>query len=131
MQKSITAFLLFSRYSNWRFISSTVLCRRSSNHGDNFLAQFLHRFPSSNFRFPSKPIFSPQISQIFLSNNPIAFLSFLPHQNHAVLVRQYFTLFYNIYFVKICLYGEVLSICFRSFFFTAIRLWFKTQFSII
>ena len=70
--RKFSTFCLFcSRYSNWRLISSIVLCLRSSNHGDSFFAQFLHKLPSSNFRFPSNPIFSPHISQFFLSNNPI------------------------------------------------------------
>ena len=36
-----------------------MLPRRSENHGESFLAQFLQRFPFSSLRFPSKPIFSP------------------------------------------------------------------------
>ena len=38
---------------------------------ESFALQSLQMLPSSNLRLPSRPIFSPQISQIFLSNSPI------------------------------------------------------------
>ena len=79
IRKFCTFSLFASRYSNCCLISSTVLCLRSSNHGDSFFAHSLHRFPSSSLRFPSNPIFSPQISQYFLSNNPILFLPSLTY----------------------------------------------------
>ena len=42
------------------------------SHGESFLAQFLQRLPFSSLRLPSKPILSPQMSQYFLSNRPMA-----------------------------------------------------------
>ena len=69
--KRATSSLLRSRYSSCSFISATVLLRLSENHGDSFLAQSLQRFPSSSLRLPKSPIFSPHISQYFLSKSPI------------------------------------------------------------
>ena len=76
-----TAFLFSSLYASCLFMSSTVLWRLSSNQGESLLAQFLHRFPSSSLRFPKSPIFSPQISQFFLSNKPI----FIPPSKSKII----------------------------------------------
>lgn len=75
-----------SRQSICSLISATVLLRRSLNHGESFLAQSLQRLPSSSLRFPKSPIFSPQISQYFLSNNHIA-KSLLSWLLHVVVIK--------------------------------------------
>ena len=85
-----TAFLFSSLYASCLLMSSTVLWRLSSNHGESLPAQFLHRLPLSSLRFPKSPILSPQISQFFCQIIP--FLK-PPSSRESVTVLFVYTLF--------------------------------------
>ncbi len=73
---ALTANSFCLRYSSCDLISSIVDCLRSLKRGESCFAQSLHMFPSSSLRLPKRPIFSPQISHSFLSNNPIKLVPF-------------------------------------------------------